>query len=383
MPLTPSRHRAQTGSALIATLLVLLVMLTLGAGAISFSALDLKVANSDHTGRQAFYAAEAGIQDALNRINRIGVIDFQNDIVNRWNLVYGANPKSIANFATLQYSVATPANAGAGVWNLISTGTGPSNARRTISVGLRRGPIAGSPGAVYLASDNVSAQFSGNAFLVDGNDHDLNASLIAGGETKPGIATRADAVTSQVTGALSDGQKDNVLGLGFSSNPLSPSVMTAAGPSNADLTQLIADLLAKPHVDWTSSGISAGTTLGTVASPQITYLTQSEVTINGNASGAGVLIADGSVTINGNFNFVGWIIVRGSTTINSGPADDGTTVIGNATLVGSLWTGDFDIKIGGSCIVDYSRAAMELANATGGGNATPATMTITSWSEVY
>lgn len=392
-----ARRRKQSGAALVMTMLILLVFLTLGAGALLFSALDLKAATSDHTGHQAFFVAEAGIQRALNTINHVGVIDFTNDIANCWSTcpgtrtpVWGSNPQVMsADFTSLQYSVQVvadptdPTRKG----TVTSTGLGKKNSRRKIRVTLVRGGIGGTPGALYAAAENVNPQFSGNQFLVDGNDYDLTATQVAGASPKPGISTRNDTATSSVTSALNSSQQNNVLGLGYVSNPPTASVMTTSGPSLGDLYQLIDDLLAKPHVNWTSDKINGNDVLGTIASPQITYLTQSDVTVqpgaNGNASGAGILIADGSLTINGTLDFTGWIIVRGSTSIGTYTNPDGTTASGDANILGSLWTGDFNINIGGNANILYSSAAMQLAGASGGGNSAPAPMLVTSWQEVY
>jgi hypothetical protein len=391
------RWRDQSGTAMVMTVLVMLVFLTLGATAILVSALDLKAANSDHTGHQSLFVAEAGIQRALNGINHIGVLDFQADIVNCWstcaggrNPVWGVDPfQLLATYPTLQYSVqitADPANPTTR-GTLTSTGFGDSNSRRVIRVSLQRGAIGGTPGALYAAADAVNPQFAGNSFLVDGNDYDLSGNRVAGATPKPGISTRNDSSTSTVVGALNSAEINNVQGLGYSTNPATPSVMTTSGPSVADLNQMISDLLAKPHVDWTSDQINAGDTLGTVSNPQITYLTQTDVTVkataNGNASGAGILIANGSLTINGTFDFVGWIIVRGSTTIGDQTNPDGTVTTGDANILGSLWTGDFNIKIGGNANVLYSSQGIQLAGGAGGGGSVPAPMLISSWQEVY
>jgi hypothetical protein len=293
-----------------------------------------------------------------------------------------SSTKAVPGYSSLQYSVqvvATSSTAG----TITSTGTGTSKSRRVIQMGLVKGPPGGSPGALYLASDNVTSKFVGNSFAIDGNDHKLDSSIVPGGNVMPGISTRNDGATTEVTGALSDAQKDNVKGSDFSLDPLRPSVKTTNGPGIADLNQMITDLLAKPNVTWSGSSVNGGDTLGTVAVPHITHLTNPDVQVNGNASGAGILIADGSVTINGNFDFTGWIIVRGSTTINSTQQEDGTTVLGSAAILGSLWTGDFKIEVGGNAAIWYSGAAMQLADGTAPGGAAPAPMVLTSWQEVY
>jgi len=105
--------------------------------------------------------------------------------------------------------------------------------------------------------------------------------------------------------------------------------------------------------------------------------------INGDVSGAGILVADGSVQISGNTSFTGWIIVRGETVINAQTTDD-TTVLGNATILGALWTGDINVRVGGSAIIDYSTAGLTLADQVGGGSGpVPKPVAVIAWRDVY
>lgn len=387
--MTTTRHRLRDsrGFALLAVCLMLLVLLTLAAASTFYTTLDLRQTAHYDTGNRAFSSAEAGVLHAMSVMNQTGVVDFRRDIVNRWDLLYGASAKSMPSLPTLAYSVTlaadptTPATRG----TITSTGFAPLGARRAIVVTVQKGGFTGAPGAIYLAADSVTSQFSGNAFEVDGNDHNVFGDLVANGPVKPGIATRNDTVNSDVANSLSAGQKDNVRGLGFSTSPLTPSVLPTGGPSIDDLNQIVSHLLSLPGVATTSQkGFNGNTTFGSVSSPQVTHLTNNDVTLNGNASGAGVLIADGSVTISGTLDFVGWIIVRGATVVNSGGfSDDSTYVLGNATILGSLWTGHLDIKVGGSAIVDYCDACMRMVdNIDAGNGATPRPMRVVSWQEV-
>src|SRR5207249_3497890 len=113
-------------------------------------------------------------------------------------------------------------------------------------------------------------------------------------------------------------------------------------------------------------------TYGTPANPQITHLSNTTgVILNGNATGAGILVVEGDLTIKGDFNFVGLILVRGQTRVD-------TDISGNATIFGSLWTEDLNLIVGGSAIIDYSSDALALANLVGGGGALPAPVRVTS-----
>jgi len=388
MPCRPTLLRDERGFTLISTFLLLLLLLTLGASALFYSALDLRSSSHYETGNQALYAAESGLMHGLSSINGPGVINFQSDVVNRWSQIYGATQRSMPGYANIQYTVTAaasttdPGNSG----TITAVGISPLQGRRVLRVTLTKGGFDGARGAIYLAADSVTSTFKGNAFTVDGNNHTTSGTLANDGITVPGISTRNDAVTNSVTNSLSNQQKDNVQGEGFSLDPLTPSVLTTGGPDTDDLDQIVSYLLGNTGTVTTStSKFNGNDTFGTVSSPAITHMTSADVQLNGNAQGAGILVVDGSLTINGSLNFIGWIIVRGDTVINStASADDDTVVLGNATIFGSLWTGHLTVSVGGSAIVDYCDTCMRLADGTGGANVqnVPRPMKVVSWQEV-
>lgn len=379
------RLRSQAGYALLSVCIVLMVLLTLGMASTFYTTLDLRTTAHYDTGNSAFSAAEAGLLHALSTINSVGVLQFKRDVADRWGTLYGSASRSIPGLSSLRYEVSAAADAvnPNTTGTLTVTGQAPLQARRSIVVTLDRGGFSGPPGAIYLAADDVDSQFVGNAFDVDGNDHSVSGDPVVGGPVKPGIATLNDSVNGDVIDSLSDTQKDNVKGLGFSASPLTPSVLPTGGPSVNDLDQIVNHLLSLPGAATTGQkNFNGNDTFGTLQHPQITYMTDHDVRLNGNASGAGILIADGSITISGSLDFVGWIIVRGATVVNS-TTSDSTTVLGNATILGSLWTGDLTIRVGGSAIVNYCDACMRLVDDMDGGNGTvPRPMRVVSWREV-
>ncbi len=386
--MTASRRRllGSRGFALLAVCLMLLVLLTLAAASTLYTTLDLRSTSHYDTGNRAFAAAEAGVLHAMSAMNQTGAVDFRRDIVNRWDILYGTSTKSIPSVPTMSYTVtvaADPANPTTRGM-ITSTGFAPLGARRAVVVTVQKGQFAGAPGAIYLAADSVTSQFSGNAFEVDGNDHSILGDSVPSGPIKPGIATRNDTANSGIAGSLTAGQKDNIRGLGFSTDPLTPSILPTGGPSVDDLNDLISHLLSLPNVASTSQRTFSGqSTFGSIDHPQVTHMTDNDVKLTGNASGAGVLIADGSINISGSLDFVGWIIVRGATVVNSGTAGDATTVLGNATILGSLWTGHLDIKVGGSAIIDYCDACMRMVdNIDAANGTTPRPMRAVAWQEV-
>ena len=381
------RARTQdSGFVLPSTLMLLLLLVTMGAAAALYTSLEFRSTNHLQTGNQALFAAEAGALRALNAMNQSGVTHFANDIVARWSTLLAPNPQALAGYPQFTFSAAVqaaPTNPADRGW-ITATGWAPYNAKRTVRIGVRRGPIGRGIGAVYLAADSVSPSFSGNAFEIDGNNHDPYGNLVAG-TVAPGIATRNDNVTGAVKNALNTQQKDNVRGAEFSLDPLNPSVVTTGGPDWSDINRIINTILTDPRVvNNNTSRINGNVTFGTLQNPQITRLTASDVTIhaNGNASGAGILIVDGSLTINGNLNFVGWVIVRGSTVISGPSSDNETAVLGNASLMGSLWTTHMVIRVGGSAIIDFCESCLNLVVPPSGGGYMPKAMMVTSWQEV-
>ncbi len=61
-------------------------------------------------------------------------------------------------------------------------------------------------------------------------------------------------------------------------------------------------------------------------------------------------------------------------------ATDDTVVLGNATILGSLWTGNLQVTVGGSAIIDYCHECLWLVDTTGDTTgAIPRSMRIVSW----
>ncbi|MFQ5665055.1 MAG: PilX N-terminal domain-containing pilus assembly protein [Candidatus Binatia bacterium] len=392
--LTPQRRfvRDQDGCALVASLLLLVLLLTLAGAVLLLSTLDLRSTSHYRTGNQALFAAESGLLHALSTMNERGVQSFEEvAAAQTWNGLYGPSLKTIPNYPQFSYKVGVAADAADPVnrGSITVTGSAPLQAERVVRIALVRSNAGGLPGALYLSADTIdSATFQGNAFGIDGNDHTVLGDANPSGPLKPGIATRNDGVAGTVTNSLSNQQKDNVQGLGFSLDPLTPSVRATGGPTVNDLDQILASILANAPGAVTSSqsAFNGNDTFGTLAAPQVTHLTDPNVRLNGNATGAGVLIVDGSLTVSGDLNFVGWIIVRGDTVINvTGNADDGTIVLGNATIRGALWTGHLQVQVGGSAIIDYCDACLRLVADSASGNLignVPRPMSVVSWQEL-
>ena len=373
------RHKGQDGIALVLALLSMVTLLLAAATGMLVGSAGMSAMRNYRGAGQVHFVAESGISEALQRINGTGVINIQNDVVNQWTAVWGSSSHGFAPLSGFSYVVTPTATVGntANAGRLMATGSGIESVKNIVVANVIRSNIPSTaPGAIYLASDqSTNATFTGNAFGVDGNDHNYTGGAGPGGPV-PGISTRNDSNTQEAINSLSAVQKDNVTGYGYSNGPpIVPSVYTSpAAPSTAMLNAMINDILAKPRPpDDNSTQINGNATYGTTAAPQITHFTgNGGVTIkaNGNAQGAGIMIVEGNLTIQGNFNFKGLILVRGTTQV--------TDFTGNCTIYGSVWTEDIQLQVAGSAIVNYSTQALALANQVSGGGTLPAPLKITS-----
>jgi hypothetical protein len=377
--------RDARGFSLFSVLLIVVLLATMATGALIVSNVGLRSSVHYRTGHQAFYAAESGALHALGTINGRGVQDFSADIAapENWSRLFSPGQFTLPSDAASSYiaTVAADATDPLNRGSITAVGNGPLEAEHVLTVRLRKGILA-DQGALYLANDNVDASFGArDQFEIDGNDHNMDMTLNPSGPLRPGISTRNDTVRDQAKAELSDPQKMKVKGLGFSLDPLDPSIMTTGGPTVTDLDQIVNYILNNNPVTEVGDAVMPSGSYGTIDAPQVTHLTNAKTRLDGNMTGAGILIADGEFTINGSANFIGWMIVRGPTILESGVNPDGTLVDGNATIVGSLWTGDLVVQVGGSAIVDFCETCMNLADVTGNGGNVPRVMSVASWQE--
>ena len=376
-----SAGRRDRGMALVLTLFAIATLLMVAAAGLNIGSSSAQATRNFRGASRVHMAAESGISEALQIINGPGVVHLQNDVVTPWGTIYGSQNKTFAPHTGFSYYVSTyaevsdPKNKG----KLVAKAYGPEGELNSVVAMVIRSDVpTTAPGAIYLASDSsTNSNFQGNAFAVDGNDHNYTGGY-GPNPPVPGISTRNDSNTQEALNSLNAAQKDNVTGLNYSAGPpIVPSVSTSpAAPSAAQLSQMINDILADPMVvNVPDSNINGMVTFGTPAAPQITYLSNTTgVTIkaNGNASGAGILVVEADFTIQGSLDFKGLILVRGKTSVE---AD--TNVTGNATVYGSLWTGDLNLNVGGSAILYYSTQALALANQVIPNGALPAPLKVT------
>jgi hypothetical protein len=379
-PILPAgRRRNQQGIALVIAIFALAAFMLAAAAGLLVGSSNAKATRNYRGATQVHFVAESAVSEALQIMNGPGVVHFQNDVVNSWGATWGTAPKGFP--ALSGYGYAAAVTAGADPQNqgwLTATGTGPEGAANTvIAVLLRSNVPSTAPGALYLAADApTNANFNGNAWAVDGNDHNYTGGMGPGAPV-PGLSTRTDTNTQEAISSLNGSQVDNIQGQGYSAGPpIVPSVMTSpAAPTSAQLNQMILDILAiSGALPQPSNQVVGHQIFGTPAAPQVTYFAgDTTIKASGTADGAGILIIDGDLTIKGDLDFKGLILVRGKTAVTGD-----TDVTGNATVYGSLWTNDINLVVGGSAIIQYSTQALALANLVVPGNILPSPMRVTA-----
>jgi hypothetical protein len=138
--------RSEEGAALVVAMLVMVVLTIIGVAASNTSVLEILTSNSAKNRKAAFYAAEAGIEDARKELTDI--LSSQNSLDN-WDLSslsdvpsperpgekYVFQNQAVGNASYTVTVFEGQANR-QGVIFLRSVGTGPNGSRAVLEVGL-------------------------------------------------------------------------------------------------------------------------------------------------------------------------------------------------------------------------------------------------------
>lgn len=213
--------------------------------------------------------------------------------------------------------------------------------QKIVTVEAVKWPLPPIPGSVYTEGD---MNFAGNSFYIDGHDHDYTApyDTVANATPLPGIASPDNAAS--ITGNLNSQQQDNVQGTGAD-----PSVRT----SNVDLDlQAMADAWGQvADITYNGSLNNPSTSdWGDVNNLKIVHI-KGDLTLQGNNTGAGVLVIDGDFSMGGTFNYNGVILCMKDVDIVGG--GNAKNVLGCLMVQGTL-TGTTNVN--GNVKLLYSSA---------------------------
>lgn len=245
------------------------------------------------------------------------------------------------------------ANTTRGVPEIIVTAQGRRGVgSKIVTVEAVKWPLPPVPGSVYTEGP---ISFNGNAFYIDGHDHDYAApyDTIAGAPSLLGISTPNDPNT--ISGALGGQQTDNVQGTG-SDPSVGGSTVNLDLPSLAAAWAQMADMtLPGPLNNPSTAGWG-----NLAASPpdlKIVHIT-GDLHVSGNASGAGVLVVDGDFDLSGTFNWNGVVLVLGDLTVTGG--GNAKQIVG-ATMVQGTVSGTSTMN--GNIKLLYSSAMIQKLNS--------------------
>lgn len=426
-PMTIANER---GFSMFATLLLLLLMLTLGSATLMSTYVDVKSTNHYKTGIKALTAAESGLGDALNTINHEKVTDLVVDAGNRgWDDADGLWDVTpfINDPDTGYWTGVVPINQDEG-W-LFSLGLAPSEAKRLLKARIRVKPELTGFGAIFLTNPNggTSATVNGNAFI-DGHDYLVDNPPVLGGNAPavmnpdgpvvPGISTQDDQITDAViagvnnpgnvdgsgpipsvrtnpiTSSKIDQMQQEILDLGNPGGPYaySPQKLNCPYPGGNECNPYAPGVpQGWKFIEWATGnnanqcGCSGANCppgippnqIGCVPlEPVIVHFTGATIHLNAQCHICGMVIADNAVDFNGGAQIDGMFL-----STNPG----GVTFSGAFDIRGTLWTASYDVAISGTMNAYYSSAGVLMANAAVLNLLRadmPKLMEIVSWEEV-
>ena len=330
--------REESGIVLVLGMLLLLTVTLIGISAISTSTYDLRISGNERASVQAFYAAEAGINEFMGRFragatNQISDSDPFNPA---WKLLLA---KDSGNGATqIAYASGDPNStpslqnqldfgveikhktdetnqvttyAGSPVYILKSHGFTADGGHKVLEVELIRSPNYDPPSALY---SKMPVRIQGSSVYINGND-------ACGTENKPGITT-----TTTTIPPIAESGNPSING-----SPPEITQTSTPPPTNLRLKEMLdylkgaADFKYDFNENQTLAGYSDswGTPTSNDRTIPITYTGPMNIVyfnlhgtqtlkLTGDSHGAGLLLVEGNLEINGGFTWYGVILATGT-----------------------------------------------------------------------
>ncbi len=347
----------ERGMVLVIGMLLLLVVTLMGISALNTSTYDIRISGNERASVQAFYVAEAGINEFMGRFrasatNKITDSDPSNPT---WKLLLAkdpgkgatpigyvsGDPNSIPSLQNdLDFGVeirhkVDEANkvteyGGVPIYILRSHGFTPDGGHKVLEVELIKSPNYDPPSALY---SERPVRVRGNSTYISGND-------VCGTTNKPGITTTTTTTPS-------------VIESGTPSIDGAPPKVTHAStllPANLPLTEMVGYLKSDANFKYsynenqtlTNYSDSWGTPTSSDTTVPITYTGPMNIVyfnlqgtqtlkLTGDCHGAGILLIDGNLEINGGFTWYGVILATGAM---------GYTGIGRRNVTGGIMAGE-------------------------------------------
>lgn len=421
----PLSHRNESGAVLVIVLLLMIVLIGLIPAAINMTRNDFTRTVNYQESKEAFYIAEAGIQEALRlskTMSRDTILNTNAGLLEPAGTVVafnGANYNEY-NYAGGTYKIRMDDNVEPDgnlsvdtdkVLTITAVGTSPQGIEKTIRANIYKFDIPPStfPSALTMVGPLSAINISGNSFEINGADQAGGNGLTLAGTpdpTCPGVAavafessgpvtevtnmnncsTAATNTCVEVPNSNANKNDGNYVGVNSNSRDFLTSQTTLSSMDAAEIHAMLTadsdndgypDLVDQSNYYTGASTQFSGGTYGTDADPKITYVT-GDLKMTGNLTGSGILIVDGDLTISGTVNWNGIVLVGACTTCSSTTTDTtgtGTGNINGALLVGNGTQAQADIR--GDFSINYSCEGINLANNVFNNN-----VTLVDWYEV-
>lgn len=339
----------ERGTALIATLAVVMILLPLGAYVVLQCRTDLMIERNFGAELETFYAAEAGLEHAVAEI-RPGQ-SFE-DILSGPDHIVGTADDGMFPFAEGAPAVfpyppfaddVRVAPAGDNLVSIVSRATGRFGASKTVAALIKRSPLVFTPAALYAAASLAHADFGNAHTLLSGLDHQSSDPPGLPTGAAPALAALASpdpGVESQLRTQLPEFVARELVGAGGT-----PSITTAPA---LDLESLVARSAAQPAaVSFADLEVPLAVVLGTPRTPQISVI-HGVADVSGSLTGNGILIVEGELHVSGALEFNG--IVVGMSGLTFEPTS-------SVLVSGALWHGGSEysrLELRGAGAVMYS-----------------------------
>lgn len=384
----------QNGAVLVTAILIMSVLVLLGATAVMTTSTDLKIAGHFKTGEQAFYTAEAGIEEARARLraNAASAIQDLTPTDTEWARYIGTvtksqgkgynsgNPKhmvvpSLQSALDYTCKIVHETNSagqilywgdanGDGLYERTTSPTNPTGlanqviyivtcygvaagSNRTVEAKMSRLPPITAPAALYVEAPTKVQGTSTNVIGVDQ----------CGGASLPGVVTTLAAGTVEKIG--------NPVVCGSTYPCAAGAWDVVGGGTDMDIQSVVDSWKTAADYSYsvnspTLTGMNWGTPTPGATQQNPSSCSQSnivyfdtngtDVMLAGGSMGCGILLVDGDLWVSGSFLWHGLVIVTGSVTYTGG---------GDKNITGAVLTGgsmEADLIAGNANIVYCSTA---------------------------
>lgn len=344
------RAAESDGFVLPVLLLVLIPLLLIASVSISTLTGKLQLTSTALDEERAFQAAEAGIDDAVDRANTATLVlgtPITNDLGR--GMAYSITAVDISTDGVdndLDGSVDEVDEIG---YRVTVTGTYRNSRRRIVAY---LSPIAELPtltGALSVQDPASALQVSGSSFAIDGNDINIDGTPGAAAPIH-GVTVANPGTTPTLLGSLSSGQAANILGQGGS--PSASAVAPMGLPTIASaLTRVVHNSVAAGSYSNIPDFGSAAADIWRVSE------CNGNLSLSGTTAGAGILVVRGNLEVTGNFQFAGLVIVLGNVVLSGGGS---SANLRGGLLVGGNSSGGMPVcDINGSIDLAYCSEALE------------------------